>query len=96
MSIYREPTRQLRHDWIEGWSGNDSIGGRAIDVSQIAWSLERSIKAAFPINSVPSDIANKLVVLIATLDHAENAIDSFIADVSNVLAGREYKERIEK
>lgn len=79
-----------RRDWIEGWSGNDdSIGGRAIDISQIAWSLERSIKSAFPINGVPTNIAEKLQQLVRILDQGENAIDSLIGEVSRLLDARD-------
>lgn len=77
-----------RRDWIEGWS-DDLIGGRAIDISQIAWSLERSIKAAFPINGVPTNIAEKLQQLVGILDQGENAIDSLIGEVSRLLDARD-------
>lgn len=78
----------IRHDWIEDWS-TESIGGRAIDISQIAWSLERSIKAAFPINGVPSVVVEKLRQLTETLDKGENEIDSFLAEMSNILDARD-------
>ncbi len=51
------------------------IGGRSTNVSQIAYSIARDVKLAFPINGVPSEYVKALVNLTQLLEVAERQIE---------------------
>ena len=71
--------------WLDRRDTIYEIGGRATDISQIAYSLEQQVKMVFPLNKVPNDIVLKIVELTAVLEYGEKIILEFISLVGNEL-----------
>lgn len=71
-----------KHRWLrELGDSPESIGGRATDISQIAFTLENLVKSVFPINGVPSEIVEALTDLESTCRNVELEIESFLGIV---------------
>lgn len=71
--------------WLRDGDSPDSIGGRDTDVSQIAWSLEHTIKNMFPINQVPEELTIKLKDLRGLCENCEKQIEAFISLMSDIV-----------
>jgi len=72
--------------WLETGLASDSpydIGGRVTDISEIGDSLEKRIKAIFPVNELPLPITTKLDSLKSCLKESEVKIQEFIMFVCN-------------
>ena len=61
------------------------IGGRATDVSQIAYSLRNIVREHFPINKVPRELVDTLNALFQTGEIYEKQIQEFIEQVSDIV-----------
>lgn len=72
------------------WLDNPfEIGGRAVDISQIGYTLSYRLRELYPINQVPAALAAESDQLSKLLEEAEHAIDSFIAHVSREVSKQE-------
>lgn len=78
--------------WLDGSSVNE-IGGRQTDISQIGFTLERLIKQAFPVNSVPTLIAEGLKELHKILEEGEELIEKLVERSTELLEDEEEKRR---
>jgi hypothetical protein len=63
-------------------SSSEQVGGRAVDILQIAYSLRHAIKDAYDINEVPAAILVRLNALTTTLERGEREIADLIEAVS--------------
>lgn len=80
---YYELDKEKR--WLEGDSPCE-IGGRATDVSQIAFSLSHRVRELYPINQVPRGLAEKLKELEGICSSCEEAIIDTINLISDAWA----------
>jgi len=69
--------------WLEGDDSPYQIGGRATDVSQIAYSLASRVKELYPINKVPEALVRDLEALEALCQQCENQIQETISNISD-------------
>jgi len=72
------------------WLGGDSpyqIGGRATDVSQIAYSLMGRVKEMYSINAVPKKLEDELKKLTDQCGACEKAIESMISLITEYKVG---------
>ena len=70
------------------WLDNNSpyeIGGRATDVSQIAFSLSHRVRELYPINQVPRGLVDKLRELEDICSSCEEAIADTINLISDAM-----------
>jgi hypothetical protein len=77
--------------WLHRLTGDTphEIGGRATDVSEIAYSLADKVLNSFPKGRAPAVVEAKLRRLTDTLEQAEREIHEFIGLVSWYVAGGE-------
>ncbi len=74
-----------RYEWMQGDSP-DSIGGRTTDIVQIALSLRRLVKEAFPMNAVPPQVVAACDSAELSLRLAEQELMRSIETISDACA----------
>lgn len=67
--------------WLESDSPYE-IGGRATDITQIAYSLTARVREMYPINKVPEDIVTQLDTLTGLCKKCEDEIEKTIGLIS--------------
>jgi len=71
--------------WLREGDSPHQIGGRDLDIEQIADCLYKTVKEYFPINEVPEDIFAALLELKKTMGEAEASIQAVIELVSDAV-----------
>ncbi len=73
-------------EWLSRYGDSQEIiGGRATDLTVLSKSLEDRVKATFPINSVPEEIARKLKDVHKLCQDAEREIEVLIGLVDTTV-----------
>jgi hypothetical protein len=64
--------------WLGATGTKYTIGGRATDITQIAYSLEHRIKEIYPMNGVPIVIVDKLKELQQSSEETQLKLNRFL------------------